>query len=153
MSRCEASVPVNTTITTATFTVIQPAQEYKQWKRLWTHNYTVIVNADNTFSGTGEILGDDQNGPFDVQVPHDVAVADETVTGSFGNGTVTLTSIRVDGLVINLAGAPTGDMSLTAPFTVATLSKDGQPVSTPLPIEIKVSVPVITTDHDDDPWH
>ena len=27
--RCEASVPVNTTVTTATFTVTQPAQEYR----------------------------------------------------------------------------------------------------------------------------
>ena len=44
------------------------------------------------------------------------------------------------------ADAPTGDMSLTAPITVATLSKDGQFVSTPQPIEIKVSVPVVITD-------
>ena len=90
MQRCEASVPVNTTITTATFTVTQPAQEYNQWNRLWTHNYTVIVNADGSFSGTGEILGDDQNGPFDVQVPH--VGPDETVTGRFLAGTMSLSS-------------------------------------------------------------
>ena len=117
VSRCEAT----TGTTTATFTVIQPAQEYEQWGRLWTHNYTVIVNADGSFSGTGEILGDDQNGPFDVQVPH--VGDDETVTGRFDNGTVTLHSIRVDGLVTDLVNAQTGDLSLTAPITVATLRR------------------------------
>ena len=81
---------------------------------------------------------------FDVQVPH--VGADETVTGRFDNGTVTLKSIRVDGLVTEFAGALTGDLSLTAPITVATLSKDGQPVSTPQPIENKVSVPVLVSD-------
>jgi hypothetical protein len=83
--RCEASVTTGTTVTTATFAVTQPAQEYNQWTRLWTHTYTVIVNADGSFSGTGEILGDDQNGPFDVQVPH--VGDDETVTGRFDNVT------------------------------------------------------------------
>ena len=62
VARCEASVTPGTTVKTATFTVTQPAQENNQWTRLWTHNYTVTVNADGTFSGTGQILGDDQNG-------------------------------------------------------------------------------------------
>lgn len=45
----------------------------------------------------------------------------------------------------DFTGALTGDMGDDAPITVATLSKDGQPVSTPQPIENKVSVPVVTT--------
>ena len=89
--RCEASVPVSTTITTATFTAIQPANEYNQWNQLWTRDFTVIVNADNTFSGTTGSLGDDANGTFDQQVPHAAVVPDETVTGKFNtDGTVTL---------------------------------------------------------------
>ena len=71
MQRCEASVPVSTEITTAKFTAIQPSNGYNQWTKLWTRDFTVIVNADNTFSGTTEVFGDDSNGTFDQQVPHD----------------------------------------------------------------------------------
>jgi hypothetical protein len=145
--RCEASVPTNTVIKTATFTIIQPAQEYKQWNRLWTHSFTVTINPENnTFAGVGEISGDDQNGTFDQQFPHDALVPDETVTGTYAEGKVTLKATRVgDGLVTELANAPTGDMSLTAPITVATLSINGSTLDTTAdPIEFKVSVPDIT---------
>ena len=108
------------------------------------HNYTVIVNDDSSFSGTGEILGDDQNGPFDVQVPP--TSADRDGHRQVRQRHCHAQSTRVDGLVTEFAGALTGDLSLTAPITVATLSKDGQPVSTQQPIENKVSVPVFVTD-------
>ena len=136
--RCQAEVPVSTTITTATFTAIQPANGYNQWERLWTRNFTVIVNADNTFTGTTEVLGDDANGTFDAQVPHEALVPDETVTGSFNadRTKVTFTATRVGGAVVwGLADAPMNNTSIT----VATLN-----VSTPEPVEFKVSAPVFT---------
>ena len=37
---------------TATFTAIQPANEYSQWSHLWTRDFTVTTNpCDGTFSG------------------------------------------------------------------------------------------------------
>ena len=47
---------------------------------------------------------------------------DETVVGKFNaDGTVSFTVTRVGGLVVwSLDNAKTGDMSLTAPITVAT---------------------------------
>lgn len=122
---------------TATFTVTQPAGAYHQWDNVWTHSFTnVTVNpCNNTFSGNGVVSGADQNGPY---------TANETVTGSFGNGTVSFTATRDDGLVTTLTNAPTGDLSLTAPITIATLSEGGSVVNTPDAIEMKVSAPVIT---------
>lgn len=71
---------------TATFTATQPAGEYSQFDNVWTHNYKVTVNpCDNTFTGTGVQTGQDQNGPREF---------DETITGSFGKGTVSYTIQR-----------------------------------------------------------
>ena len=70
--RCEASVPVNTTVTTATFTALQPKDTTHQFSNVWKHDFTVIVNADNTFTGTSTVS--DNGGSF--------AWA-ESVTGSF----------------------------------------------------------------------
>ena|SRR5215211_1140474 len=70
--RCEASVPVSTTVTTATFTALQPKDTENQFNNVWKHDFTVIVNADGSFSGTSNTT--DNGGAF--------AWA-ETVTGSF----------------------------------------------------------------------
>jgi hypothetical protein len=70
--RCEASVPVSTTVTTATFTALQPKDAENQFNNVWKHDFTVIVNADGSFSGTSNTT--DNGGAF--------AWA-ETVTGSF----------------------------------------------------------------------
>ena len=71
--RCEASVPTSTTVTTATFTALQPKDTENQFVNVWKHDFTVIVNADGTFSGTGNTT---DNGGSTV-------VWAETVTGSF----------------------------------------------------------------------
>ena len=70
--RCEASVPTSTTVTTATFTALQPKDTEHQFTNVWKHDFTVIVNADGTFSGTGTTT--DNGGSF--------AWA-ESITGSF----------------------------------------------------------------------
>jgi hypothetical protein len=113
---------------TATFTVTQPAGQVGQWGNVWTHNYKVDVNpCDSTFSGTGEVFGHDQNGPFSDT---------EKVTGKFSNNSVTLTATRAsDGLAYNLTNAPTDNSTVTN----ATLN-----VSVAWAIEMKVTVPVFT---------
>ena len=70
--RCEASVPVNATVTTAAFSALQPKDTITQWGNVWKHDFKVIVNADNTFTGTSSVS--DNGGSF--------AWA-ESVTGSF----------------------------------------------------------------------
>ena len=123
---------------TATFTVTQPAGAYHQWDNVWTHSFNVTVNpCDSTFTGDGVISGSDQNGP--------VSTPPESITGSFGHGTVSFTATRDDGLVTTLANATTGGLGDTAPTTIASLSKDGSVVSTPDAVEMKVSVPHFTS--------
>ena len=70
VKRCEA--PAANGITTATFTVLQPKDTITQWDNVWKHEFSVIVNADNTFTGTSMVS--DNGGSF--------AWA-EDVTGSF----------------------------------------------------------------------
>lgn len=110
----------------ATFTVTQPAGEVGNWSNLWTHPYKVTVNpCDNTFTGTGSVSGHDQNGEYH---------ADETITGKFGNGSVTLAAMRADGVEYKLANAAFG-----GDVTIATLN-----VSVPWAVEMKVSEPVFS---------
>ena len=44
--RCEAPVPVETTVTTATFTALQPKDTTHQFTNVWQHDFTVTVNLD-----------------------------------------------------------------------------------------------------------
>jgi hypothetical protein len=89
----------------ATFTLTQPAGQVGQWGNVWTHKITVQVNpCDNTFSGTGIESGQDQNGP---------STFNEKVTGKFGDGTVSLTVTRDDGVVFALSNAPTDSNTVT----------------------------------------
>lgn len=115
---------------TATFTVTQPAGAVGQWDNLWTHNYTVMVNPCNgTFTGTGNVSGHDQNGPYS---------SDETIRGTFAAASVNLTATRSDGLEYSLAGAKFGGA-----VTIATLNQ-----FVPWVIEMKVTKPIFTTTSD-----
>ena len=49
--RCEASGSTSTTVTTATFTALQPKDTEHQFGNVWKHDFTVIVNADGSFIG------------------------------------------------------------------------------------------------------
>jgi hypothetical protein len=120
-----AAVPANAEVTrTATFTAIQPAGQVSQWDNVWTHVYTVTVQSDGTFIGTGVEDGQDQSGP---------AHFTETVTGSFGVGTTTLTAVRDDGVTWTLLNAPNDG-------TTVTLTETNPAVSWIL--EFKVTAPV-----------
>jgi hypothetical protein len=74
-----------------TFTVTNPAGQWDSFSNVWTHNYKVTLNpSDGTFSGTGHVSGQDQNGFFQ---------SDETINGSYDatNGTISFTATRPDG--------------------------------------------------------
>ena len=57
VGRCEG----RPTAGTATFTALQPKDTENQFTNVWQHDFTVIVNADGTFSGTGTTT--DNGGP------------------------------------------------------------------------------------------
>jgi hypothetical protein len=111
---------------TATFTVTQPYGQVGQWHDVWTHNFTVTVNpCDGTFTGTGKQYDN-----------HNNFYANETVTGSFGNGNVSLTATRTtDPVVWTLTGAPTGNSTVTLATTNPAV---------PWNVEMKVSQPQFT---------
>jgi|tagenome__1003787_1003787.scaffolds.fasta_scaffold20080068_1 hypothetical protein len=124
--RCEASVPVSTTLTTATFTALQPKDTTHQFTNVWKHDFTVIVNADNTFTGTSTVS--DNGGSF--------AWA-EGVTGSFS---ADKTRISFD--TVPVGGGATFKVT-DAPYNV---SVDVASTWTANSIEFMISTPVFTPD-------
>ena len=122
--RCEASVPVNTTVTTGTFTALQPKKTTHQFTNVWKHDFTVIVNADNAFAGTSTVS--DNGGSF--------AWA-ESVTGNF-NADRTLISFDT----IPVGGGATFKVT-NAPYNV---SVNVQSTWTANTIEMKITTPVFT---------
>ena len=122
--RCDASVPVNTTVTTATFTALQPKDTTHQFTNVWKHDFTVIVNADQTFTGTSTVS--DNGGSF--------AWA-ESVTGKF-NPDRTLISFDT----IPVGGGATFKVT-DAPYNV---SVDVESTWTANSIEMKITTPVFT---------
>jgi hypothetical protein len=124
--RCEASVPVNTTVTTATFTALQPKDTTGQFTNVWKHDYTVIVNADNTFSGIGNVS--DNGGSF--------AWA-ESITGSFNadKSAVSFDTVPVGGgATFKVTNAPTNNTTVPVESTW-----------TANEIEFQISKPVATS--------
>ena len=131
--RCDAPV---TSPTTVQFTVTEPANAEHQFDNVWTDTYTVDVQPNGTFVGTGEITGSDANGTYDQQVPAHTG-ADENIVGTFSEAnTVSYVSTRSDGLHYVVNDAPTNG-SL---FTDAKVA-EGSPWS----FEIKVTAPPFTT--------
>ena len=124
--RCEAAVTADTTVTTAKFTALQPKDTVGQFTNVWKHDFTVIVNDDNTFSGTSEVFGPDGSIAWT-----------ESVTGSF----------NADKTVVRFDTTPNAG----ATFSVVNAPMDGiTPVNaestwTQNIIEFIVSAPVVTT--------
>ena len=127
VARCEASVPVNTTITTATFNIIQPAGEAHQWNRVFTHTVNVTVNPDRSFQGADTIMLDG------------ALFSTDGVTGSLNaDGTMDLNAVRSDGSVSwKLDDAKTDGTTVNLASTAPFVSWD---------VEMKVSAPNIVTD-------
>jgi hypothetical protein len=125
--RCEASITTNTTITTAKFTVLQPRDQVGQFDKVWKHDFTVIVNPDGSFSGTGDVT----NGE------NDSIVWTESITGTFNadKTVVSFDTIPNAGATFHVVNAPTNNTTVIAESTWA------QNI-----IEMRVSAPVVTTD-------
>lgn len=128
--RCEASVPVSTTITTATFTVNQPKDTVGQFSNVWRHEYTVIVNADGTFVGTGSIY---DNGAA-------TTTWTESITGSF-DASRTHVSFQTDpiggGATFKVTNAPMDNTTVTIVDTNGTWTANV--------VEFKIGAPMFTT--------
>ena len=60
-------------VTTATFTALQPRGTTHQFNDVWRHEFTVTVNADGTFEGVGDTFDNDGS----------TVIWAETITGSF----------------------------------------------------------------------
>src|SRR4051794_16385809 len=127
VQRCAAPV---TAATTVTFTVLQPRAAFSQWENVWQHDYTVTVQPDGSFDGTGT--------EYNREAPGDGSVA-ETITGKFSsNGTVTFTAFQGSG----------GQTS----YTLTDVKTDGSevqnavtvPVSPYGVVESKVTAPLFT---------
>jgi len=124
--RCEAAVATSTTVTTATFTVNQPRDAVSQFNTVWKHDYTVIVNADGTFAGTGVVT----NGV-------DASTAwTESITGTFNAAKtrVSFDTVPNAGDEFHVSDAPMDNATVV---TVDTLY--------PGLVEFKVGAPTFTT--------
>ena len=115
--RCEASVPTNTIIMTATFTAIQPAERVQPVEpaldaRLHGHDQP----GGQLVRWRWPSLRRRLNGSYDVQFRTSGTTDGHRLVQRRWH--VTLHGDpSVDGVVYNLTDAPTGDMRLTAPIT------------------------------------
>ena len=82
---------------TATFTVNQPKDSIGQFSNVWKHDFKVTVNpCDSTFTGTGNVT--DNQG--------DSVVWTESITGSFGDSTVSFATVPNAGATFKVTDAP-----------------------------------------------
>ena len=136
--RCAAPV---TAATRVKFTVMEPANAEHQFTNVWTHTYTVTVQSDGKFVGTGEITGSDPKGTYDEQVPAH-AGADESIVGTFEAATVSYVSTRSDGLAYIVTNAPTdGTLNLNA---TTTFTLHGPPYTSQWTYETITTAPLFT---------
>ena len=93
---------------TATFTVTQPRLVNHQFETVYTHDIKVTVNpCDNTFVGAGTITGAEGE-----------VIPAENVTGTFGNGTVSLSMTRPgQSYSVDLANGVTDGSTVSHPTT------------------------------------
>ena len=103
MVRCAAPLAAATTVT---FTVTEPAGAEHQFDNVWTHTYTVAVQPNSSFVGTGVITGIDQLGTFDHAGRPTPRLTRTSPARSTAN-TVSYVSTRPDGLVYIVNNAPT----------------------------------------------
>ena len=133
--RCQASYVTSST-TTAEFNATEPAGAYDQWDNVWSHHYTVTVNPDGTFTGTGAVSGNDGTNILE-NVP-------ETVL----SGTFTDSADDADTLsdhVTYTASRGGVTYTLTNSLGLGEIAEAQISISTPEPIKFKVSMPVFTT--------
>ena len=94
--QCETAVTSTVTTTTAKFTVLQPKGTTGQFNDVWNHVYTVTVQPDGKFAGTGSIT--DNDGPI---------AWTETITGTFTDNDQDGTSDHVTFNTVPVGGGAT----------------------------------------------
>src|SRR4051812_6757981 len=126
--RCEGSVPTSTTVTTATFTALQPKDTEHQFGNVWKHDFTVTVNADGTFWGSGTTT---DNGGSTV-------VWAESITGSFNSD-----RSRVSFKTVPVRGGAT--FKVTDALYNVEVDVDDEGTWPANDIQMMISTPVFTT--------
>ena len=94
--QCETAVTSTVTTTTAQFTVLQPKGTTGQFTDVWKHVYTVTVQPNGSFAGTGSIT--DNDGPV---------AWTETITGTFTDDDSDQTSDHVTFNTVPVGGGAT----------------------------------------------
>ena len=113
--------------------MLQPRAAFDQWDNVWQHDYTVTVQSDGSFVGTGT--------QYNREAP-DAGSVTETISGKFDSATNTVTFTAFQG-----SGGQTS-------YTLTNIKTDGEevqaavtvPVSPYGVVESKVTAPLFTTD-------
>jgi len=131
VERCKVTTTIPSTtpsVTTATFTVNQPRGTTHQFDDVWRHEFTVTVNADGTFEGTGETFN---NGDSNI-------IWAESITGSFSADRT-----NVSFKTLPIGGGAT--FKVTDATYGVSVDVDTEGTWTANSIEFMISQPVFTT--------
>jgi len=130
VARCDATVAANTTVTTATFTVNQSKDTVDQFTNVWRHEFSVIVLADGSFSGTAQAYDNSATTP----------TWTETVTGNFN---ADKTAVSFD--TVPVGGGATFQVT-NAPMNNTTVPVNTNGTWTANKVEFQISPAKIDTD-------
>jgi Ni/Co efflux regulator RcnB len=131
-------------VTSATFEAHEPAGAYDQWDNRWIHTYSVTIQPNGSFEGTGVVNGNDGT--------NELVNAPETIEGQFSDSndaddtfdhaTYTATRNGVSYTLTNSLG--TGEIAI-ASLTIETPEPIKFVLSFPTFVTSKVEVPTSTT--------
>jgi hypothetical protein len=129
VERCQVTTTVSApSVTTATFTALQPRNTTHQFSDVWRHEFAITVNTDGTFEGTGETFDNDGS----------TVIWAETITGSF-NADKSAVSFKT----IPVGGGATFKV-IDAPYNVS-VDVDDEGTWDANSIEMMISKPAFTT--------
>jgi hypothetical protein len=130
VARCDATVAVDTKVTTATFTVNQSKDTVDQFTNVWRHEFSVIVLPNGSFSGTAQAYDNSATTP----------TWTETVTGTFN---ADKSAVSFD--TVPVGGGATFQVT-NAPMNNTTVPVNTNGTWTANKVEFQISPPSVTTD-------
>jgi hypothetical protein len=130
VARCDATVAVDTKVTTATFTVNQSKDTVDQFTNVWRHEFSVIVLPNGSFSGTAQAYDNSATTP----------TWTETVTGTFN---ADKSAVSFD--TVPVGGGATFQVT-DAPMNNTTVPVNTNGTWTANKVEFQISPPSVTTD-------